>query len=357
MEFYQKENNNFGLVRMLAAYMVIYAHAYVIQPNGKVDIIARLSGSTHAGQIAVFIFIFLSGLYITRSLWNETSVLSFYIKRFMRIWPLLFLAVVMVIIMGAFLTDLSFKEYFLSAEVRTYFVKNLVMIENSHFLPGVFTSHLDAGVNGVLWFITFQARIYLCMGIFKSMNLLSNRTGAAILFLTLIIWSATNPNTLPLLGSNYMLLGNVEFPQYVITFCLGGALYLFCPQLQVKWYHSAFLLLLCMIIKDKSNSLACWATWGCVTAIWIGTNKYIQMLHIRDCSYGIFLFAWPISQLFRELIPAAATWENIVFTIITSTAWALLINCTLEKQLGVLTKKILQKSNMTATKKEVSACE
>lgn len=35
-EFYKRENNNFDLIRMVAAYFVIYAHSYAIQPDGGV---------------------------------------------------------------------------------------------------------------------------------------------------------------------------------------------------------------------------------------------------------------------------------------------------------------------------------
>ena len=77
MEFYKRENNNFNLVRMIAAYAVIYAHSYAIQPNGRGDIITQLSKVTHAGQLAVFIFVFLTGIYLFDSLKNTKNIAIF----------------------------------------------------------------------------------------------------------------------------------------------------------------------------------------------------------------------------------------------------------------------------------------
>lgn len=354
MEFYKRENNNFNVVRMLAAYMVIYAHAYTIQPNGKWDIICTVSKCTHAGQIAVFIFTFLSGIYIMKSLFYEESVCIFYLKRFMRIWPMLLLAVLGVIWMGAIFTTLPVKDYFLSAEVRRYFVKNLWMVENEHFLPGVFANHANGGVNGVLWFITFQARIYLIMGILKSMGLFEERMRSNAALLSIMTWAMAMPQSLPLIGSNRALWGNEDFPQYVVTFIIGAIVFLNYPALKIKFWHVTAIIIVCLAIRMPENSLPCWAITGCFAALWLGTNKFVMKFKIPDYSYGIFLFAWPISQIYVELFPKAKTWMNILFTIVCSTFWAMVLNVTFEKKVHMATEKITGRMSCSF-KKEAAA--
>lgn len=342
MEFYKRENNNFTAVRMIAAWMVIYAHAYTIQPNGKSDIIVNVSRCTHAGQLSVFIFTFFSGLYIIKSLVENDSVLIFYIKRFMKIYPMLLLSIVFVVVLGALVTTLPLKEYFLHSGTKTYIINNILEIQNEHFLPGVFLEHENSGLNGVLWFITFQVRIYLIMGIFKSMHLFDEKLSSSIILLILIIWSMIRPETMPLIGNNILLYGNEAFPQYVITFGLGGLVYLDFPFLQIKFRHVLFMIILCVLIKDYSLALACWAIMSILFVLWLGTNKIFMKVKVVDCSYEVFLFAWPISQIFREIFPNAGTELNIIFTIIVSTLWGYMLHYTIGAYVKKLSCKIIK---------------
>ena len=163
------------------------------------------------------------------------------------------------------------------------------------------------------------------MGIFKSMHLFDEKLSGSIILLILMIWSMIRPETLPIIGSNMLLYGNEVFPQYVITFALGGVVYLNLPFLQVKFRHVLLMIILCVVIKDYHFALACWAIMSVLFALWLGTNSIFMKIKIVDCSYEVFLFAWPISQIFREIFPHAGTELNIIFTIIVSTLWGYIL--------------------------------
>lgn len=128
--------NNFNLIRMIAAYLVILSHATAIQGRGT-DIVVRLTGQTHSGQMAVFIFTFLSGIFITKSI-QSYDAWTFFKKRFLRIYPELVLCLVLILLTGGIFTSLSQYEYWTNQQTWKYLFANLAEVANEHILPGVF---------------------------------------------------------------------------------------------------------------------------------------------------------------------------------------------------------------------------
>ncbi|EBO0298771.1 acyltransferase, partial [Salmonella enterica] len=73
--YLKRDNNNLDLVRIIAACMVIYGHAYAISPQvGKDDIIHQLIGFDYSGSLAVKIFFFVSGLVVTNSFFSKRNI-------------------------------------------------------------------------------------------------------------------------------------------------------------------------------------------------------------------------------------------------------------------------------------------
>ncbi|HWK61406.1 MAG TPA: hypothetical protein VNT00_08300 [Eoetvoesiella sp.] len=52
--------NSITFLRLMAAFAVIYGHAYAIVPTGSHDIVMQIIGYAHAGDVAVDFFL-LSG--------------------------------------------------------------------------------------------------------------------------------------------------------------------------------------------------------------------------------------------------------------------------------------------------------
>lgn len=53
--------NSITFLRLMAAFVVIYGHAYAIVPTGGHDIVMQTIGYAHAGGVAVDFFFLLSG--------------------------------------------------------------------------------------------------------------------------------------------------------------------------------------------------------------------------------------------------------------------------------------------------------
>ena len=113
--------------------------------------------------IAVFgvcIFFGISGYLVTDS-WLRTPVLPVFVwKRFLRIWPALFVVVVLTtFVFGPLVTRIPLTDYFSSAQTWGY-------LGNAAFvfvpgLPGVFDAPPLAGfVNGPLWSLPVEVACY-----------------------------------------------------------------------------------------------------------------------------------------------------------------------------------------------------
>ena len=63
--------NNFNLIRLVAAWLVIYGHAWAITGSGGGDLVTRLTQFKFAGGVAVDVFFVVSGFLIAASLQRQ----------------------------------------------------------------------------------------------------------------------------------------------------------------------------------------------------------------------------------------------------------------------------------------------
>lgn len=324
MDYTARENNNFNLIRMLAAYMVIMAHATAIQGKG-VDLVAQLTGQTHSGQMAVFVFTFLSGIFITKSVIKSKDTTTFFKKRILRLYPELIICLLLILILGSCFTTYSQYDYWKNPQTIKYFIANLLEVVNEHILPGVFENHPAGGsMNGVLWYITFEIRIYLLWALLKSLKIFEDKNKANIVLLILFVWITTNPASMPFLGSDIALYGSDVFPQYTITFILAALVYLNVETLEIKWWHICVSVIIMWIFRHSLISTWIWGTGFILASLWIGTSEKIRSIRVKDLSYGIFLYGWPMGQLVYEILPNASSTVAAILTICMATFMAII---------------------------------
>src|SRR4051794_39470747 len=72
-------DNNYDIMRFLAATMVIYYHAFPLGAgSSKGDFVSTITnGSWNSGALGVAIFFIISGFLITQSYENSKSIISF----------------------------------------------------------------------------------------------------------------------------------------------------------------------------------------------------------------------------------------------------------------------------------------
>ncbi|MBC7601359.1 MAG: acyltransferase, partial [Ramlibacter sp.] len=93
-------SNNFNLIRLLAALVVIYAHAPAITGLGAPEPFAQFTGK-YSGALAIDVFFLLSGFLVTASALSERGLRHFIASRVLRIYPALVVCTaLMVLVLG-----------------------------------------------------------------------------------------------------------------------------------------------------------------------------------------------------------------------------------------------------------------
>jgi len=153
----QKFSNNFDFVRLLAATLVFLSHQHVLTGHGELLLLPGLS----AGAVGVGVFFAVSGFLVTQSWMRDPHLVRFAVKRLLRIWPGLAVAVFLtVFVVGSAATSLPLGDFLSSRATYDYF--NILRFKIYYVLPGVFEGNpYPRGVNGSLWTIPIEVQWYV----------------------------------------------------------------------------------------------------------------------------------------------------------------------------------------------------
>lgn len=158
----KSKNNNFNLLRLIAAFAVLISHSYPLATgDGNAETLKKLIGIT-LGHISVDIFFITSGFLITASLLRSKSITDYILARLLRIYPALIASTILTaFILGPLVTSIKLPDYF-SYATFTYIIKNSLLIFGVQFeLPGVFINvPWKNAVNGSLWTLPYELKMY-----------------------------------------------------------------------------------------------------------------------------------------------------------------------------------------------------
>lgn len=310
----EKGANNLNLIRLLAALAVIYAHSYAFTEGNRGEWIARVTGVTHAGELSVVVFFFISGALVTKSLVQSRNLLDYGLKRLLRIYPALILCAFLV----AYVVPLVFDGAGLSTLLSEpghwrYFKTNALGVWNEHVIPGVFDDHLQKSLNGSLWSITLELRLYLFLGLMALLGLMNSVLLRCISLLAMLVLIGVVPQFVPMLGSEHALYGGPAFPGFSSIFILGGLFYLLERRLRVN-FATAALVFAFLILITKGTGAYRFAIFAFVVAatMWLATRPAVvqRWQSSNDYSYGVYLYGWPAQQIaYALLVPHVAKLE------------------------------------------------
>lgn len=305
----QRPNNNFTIIRLIAALLVIYGHSYPIVGSGHPDLILQLLQFRFAGAVAVDVFFVISGFLICAS-WERNSLSQFVTARVLRIYPALIVCVLLsVFVLGFFLsTDPSYFSY---PDVWRYIKSNATLISTSYYLPGVFETHPDKAINGSIWSLSYEVRLYAYLAVLGGLSLLKpNR----------YLWACIAIGLAYFFG----LFAHTHFVddkswRNLVPFFMAGA---FCWIYRKSIILSAPVLMLMIIGCIGSYKTDKFIYFYFVTLIY-ATFYLAYVPNIRwnpkkDLSYGVYLYGWPVQQLVVHFIPGCSAELNATVSIIVA---------------------------------------
>lgn len=313
--FLNSRDNNFNLIRFVAAVMVLFSHCFpLLFGSSETEPLKQLVGMSFGG-IAVDIFFISSGFLIANSLFSKNDLISFIWARILRIYPGLIVALcICVFILGTFFTTYSVERYLTDPQTYIFLIKNaFLFLGEEANLPGVFESlPWRNTVNGSLWTLPFEVRAYLFLVIISI--LLSHIN----IDLKRFNFQKTIYLFVPLFGGGIYImdhfykflpisyLASEDFRLYSMFF-IGVASCKFKNSLVLSkrlFYIASFLL-----IVSTLNSDVFFITYNCLIFYIVFYLAYIPRGNIRkfnqvgDYSYGIYIYAWPIQQSLVALLP------------------------------------------------------
>lgn len=159
-------DNNFNLLRFVAATLVLVSHSYALCTGSAAAEPFRQSLGISLGGLAVDIFFAASGFLVTGSLLARRRLADFVASRFLRIYPGLWLALLLTIVFVCWqVTELSAREFLVEPQTWKHLFKNAVMLSGVDYrLPGAFLHDpWPEAVNGSLWTLPYELRMYLLL--------------------------------------------------------------------------------------------------------------------------------------------------------------------------------------------------
>src|SRR5579872_3953443 len=251
--------NNFNLLRILAAIAVLISHAYPIAFGERTPEPLEPILGFSLGTLAVLTFFAISGYFISQSFNNKRGLVEFAIARVLRIYPGLFVVLLLtVVILGPMFTKAGLAEYFFNRDTVLYIPHNLRLWPLQYELPGVFGENPTPRViNGSLWSLAYEVACYFVVAVVGTIGLANNCRRFSIFLIAYVTFYVA---TLPLLRMNVehlTLLQNVRLLS--LPFVIGMAIFHF-QQLSLApspifvliassaisyrqpWFHELFIL-------------------------------------------------------------------------------------------------------------------
>jgi len=283
-----RDHNNFDFIRVAAALMVLVSHQFALMGRTEPNIGAGMS----LGWLGVCIFFSISGYLVTLSWQHDPHIVRFVAKRFLRVWPGLFVAIcICALVLGPLLTTLHAADYFSSHDTWRYF--QTARLKMQYDLPGVFSGQPFSAVNGSLWTIPLEVRWYLILLIAGAVGLMRVRWLALGAVVILVIYQfgfyhgETNPN------HNYAR-------EFGVFFCSGVCAALFRDFWKPRAVVIGAALLTLSVAAAVAGhvGLAIWIILPFATVAIGASNRNSAQgakKHI-DISYGIYIYAFPTQQ-------------------------------------------------------------
>lgn len=311
------KSDNVNILRFISAILVIISHAPTLV-DGSGDICYRYTdGQSSFGGVAVAIFFFLSGLYVTKSVQKCESEKEYLLKRVKRIFPALWVVIIVsAFIVGPIVSSLPLHKYFTNTQTYLYLLNGILL--PVHELPGVFENSLNATVNGPLWTlpVEFAAYIVLMLVWTFSRRVLKKEQAQKIFHILGVVVLLFGMIAIKLVLADSEFMISVIRP--IIIFFVGALYFDFEDQIKlVPWLGIICLILLVVAGKTPFFSLAMILFIPYIIAtLVIGTKQVKLKTSFFMISYEMYLVGYPIQQLimqaFHYQIPA---WMNALISI------------------------------------------
>jgi peptidoglycan/LPS O-acetylase OafA/YrhL len=285
------KENNFDLLRVLFAGIVVIYHTSVLSGFKELYWLTQIFSST----IAVQSFFVLSGFLIFMSYERSSSLTSYMIKRVRRIYPAYIIS-----ILGFALLIFTISMVREEAKWVKYLIYNLVFLNFLQpNLPGVFENNIFNAVNGALWTIKIEVMFYSAVPIFVYLFRRFTPVKCIIVIYCLSLFYNYGMYEISEYTQNYFYTRLArQLPGQLTYFMAGGFLFYYLP-LFYEHIKYALLFAVSTVVVDSIFPLPYLFPLALsIIVIFFGLFFYVGNFgKYGDFSYGIYILHFPIIQL------------------------------------------------------------
>lgn len=349
-------NNNFDLLRLLAALAVMFGHSFWIQPAaGRSEPVQALLGLEYSGSLSVYAFFLISGMLISASYARQASPLKFCALRFGRIYP----AYIACVVLSAFVVyPISTHSSVLDGLSNGYairYVKDyaLMFVGADRNLPHAFQFNaIRHVINGSLWTLPVEAKCYavvLVAGIFGLIRSTRGVILASAALLAGLAWMVAYQGALPFALADLARMENAYAFYPVAFFAFGMGLYGLRDRVVLAWPVAVALwLAFACLYATPLRQVALYVAFV-YGLLWLSSTTTLVRFRPRaDLSYGTYLWGFPVQQLVAAAHPSMDNLLGLLISVpltllLASLSWALI-----EKPCLTLTKQLCAPKAITA---------
>lgn len=314
-----REKNCFGLLRLLAASLVVVSHAYALT-SGSVYAEPLLSTTSYPlGGHAVHMFFALSGFLIAASWYNKPDLTHFLTGRFLRLVPGLFIVILSVILVAGLVAAVRpASTMFGLGEVIRFGARTLFLLDGGGNLPSVFPQDKTSGsILATVWTLRYEVLCYLSVPL---LGLLAFRrkSGAGVFVFAVLALSMAY---LVFKNTDYHSAGIFDhLARFYFTFYLGVAAWMARKYIRLSFVFAGLLFATMFFALDTVWSKPLEIICVAYTTFWFGSLKFGTLEKVtnrHDLSYGIYLIGYPVQLALIGLLPAGhSPLVNITATMI-----------------------------------------
>ena len=316
------KQNNFNMLRLLAAAAVVISHAIFLKSGQKGDEI--LAGITYynLGDHAVNVFFVLSGLTVAASLARSSSIPEFLVARWLRVFPALAACVVLLVLLGVIVTICAPTQFLADSRVWRYGLKTLLLSSAATGLPGVFEANPHPSVmNASIWTLKYEMACYLALALIGFAGLLRRRQFTYVLATSWVVAGG-----FLLLRAGHDALPIDQAARFWLCFSFGVSLYVFRDKVPLSIMGVlALSLTLWIAVGTGWERIVSPLTTG-YGAVWLAKmpiGPLRSLTNKMDLSYGIYIFGWPITQTLVLEWPAIGTFAIVSASLVLSASVAI----------------------------------
>lgn len=301
-EMSQRKCQNLHFIKFIAAIAVMFFHAFSIATGDSSEecIVYITNGELNFGMLAVSIFFLVGGFFIAKSIQRLKTGKAYFKARMRKILPPLVFVNFLVMIMGAFFSKYTIKQYFGMVETWKYMLNSIFILV--HNLPGVFVNNVySQTVNGSLWTLPVEVFCYIACFIIYRLGFMSRKKFKITLPIVLVFFCG-----IYYMGNNIQIIRSLIRP--CMLFYIGMFFWIYRDKilLEKKWAIISFVCL-CISIYFRATNVGMILFFPYIVFVLCFEIKQVSELvgSLGNYSYGIYLWGFPVQQAITQKMGGA----------------------------------------------------